>query len=238
MEKKQMFREKNYYSIFGWMVHKLGLKGTKLTVYAIIYSFSQDGDSQYYGGRKYMADAASSSLPTIDRVLQELEADGYISKSERENDGVSHCRYSVFLDDNGEGIRNDKRCYQNDEGGTYQNDNTHINNKEINNKEKNNNIKPEEKNDLFKEENPEYLFNQWFVDNFPTLSKNKRPLKYKTFLTLQTKYPKADIILKLNEMESKKDFNRKYSDVGRVLWVWLERDNDQSKKQRLTFNKK
>lgn len=231
-----MFRDQNFYSIFGWMIHRLGLKGTKLTVYAIIYSFSQDGENQYYGGRKYMADAASCSLPTIDRVLQELEIDGYICKSERENDGVSHCRYSVFIDDNGEGIKNDKGCYQNDKGGTYQNNNTHINNKDNNNKNKKEN-KKETISDLFKEENPEYQFNKWFIENFPILSKNQRPLKYKTFVMLQAKYPKEKIILKLNAMEAKKDFNRKYSDVGRVLWNWMEKDYDDNNKGR-TINKK
>lgn len=113
-----------------------------------------------------------------------------------------------------------------------------IENKEINSKEEinKNNNKKETVSDLFPENNEELKFNNWFTESFPTLAKNKRPLKFKTYISLLAKYPKNDIILKLNEMEAKNEFNRKYSDVGRTLWVWLERDYDKAK-QRTTNNK-
>lgn len=113
-----------------------------------------------------------------------------------------------------------------------------IDNKEINSKEEinKNNNKRETVSDLFPENNEELKFNNWFNESFPTLAKNKRPLKFKTYISLLAKYPKNDIILKLNEMEAKNEFNRKYSDVGRTLWVWLERDYDKAK-QRTTNNK-
>ena len=231
MEKEQGFGDYNFFCTFGWMVHKLGLKGIKKDVYAIIFGFSQKQDQEFYAGRRYMADATGSSLPTIDRVLKELEADGLIYKKERENDGVSHCRYSVYIR-NGEGIRNDNTPYQND-NTPYQNDNTHnnnINNKKNNKKENINNKETVE--DLFVEDNPEFQFNKWFIENFPTLAKNKRPLKYKTYIMLQSKYPKEKIILKLNAMESMMNFNKKFSDVGRTLWNWLARDYDNDTKGR------
>lgn len=113
-----------------------------------------------------------------------------------------------------------------------------IDNKEINSKEEinKNNNKKETVSDLFPENNEELKFNNWFTESFPTLAKNKRPLKFKTYISLLAKYPKNDILLKLNEMEAKNEFNRKYSDVGRTLWVWLERDYDKAK-QRTTNNK-
>lgn len=222
MGERKKFKDKNHYLIFGWMMNRLGLKGNKLIVYAIIYSFTQDGESKYYGGRKYMAEAAASSLPTIDRALQELEAEGYIHKEERDNDGVSHCHYSVFLNDDGEGIKNDSTPYQND-NTPYQNDNTQYNNK--NNKKKIiNNNKKETVSDLFPENNEELKFNNWFRENFPTLAKNERPLKYKTYIMLLSKYPKEKIILKLNAMEARRNVNKDYSDIGRTLWNWLAKD--------------
>lgn len=222
------FRNNNHYTTYGWMLDKLGLRDARLTIYAIVYSFSQDGETEYYGGRKYMAEASGRSLPTVDRVLAELEKDGLIKKCDRVNDGVSHCRYSVYLDENGEGIINPNK-EENDNNTPYYDNNTppyydnkssllhKDNNKDNNNKNKDNN----------KEKSPEELeHDRWFAKYFPVLSKNKRPLKLKTYIALQANYTKDEILMKLNEMEAKSDFNRKYSDVGRVLLVWLKRDKE------------
>jgi hypothetical protein len=62
--------------------------------------------------------------------------------------------------------------------------------------------------------------------NFPKLSLNKRPLKLKTLIALQSEFTSDEIILKLNEMEARADFNRKYDDVGRTLYNWLKRDKN------------
>lgn len=114
-----------------------------------------------------------------------------------------------------------------------------IDNKEINIKEEinKNNNKKETVEDLCKEDNPEYQFNKWFIENFPTLAKNERPLKYKTYIMLQSKYPKEKIILKLNAMEARRNVNKEYSDIGRTLWNWLARDYDDNNKGH-TINKK
>ena len=42
-----MIKNENYYTIFGWMLKELNLNGIDLVVYAIIYSFSQDGESEF-----------------------------------------------------------------------------------------------------------------------------------------------------------------------------------------------
>ena len=39
----------NYYQVSGWMLNRLHLKGTELQIYAIIYGFSQDGESKITG---------------------------------------------------------------------------------------------------------------------------------------------------------------------------------------------
>lgn len=228
------FKRNNHFTIFGWMTDKLGLKGTERVVYAIIYSFSQNIESEFYGGHKYMAEAATTTVATIKTALKSLEEKGLIRKAERENDGISRCRYAAFIDEDGTGRVNNlptiNSCPgegKNLSGGrdknlpSYNKDN--INNKKENKKEIIKNL------DMFESDSPEYKHNKWFAENFPTLAKNKRPLKYKTYIALQAKYAKDTILMKLNEMEAKADFNRKYSDVGRVLWVWLERDSDQKK---------
>ena len=45
-----------YINIQAWMRTELDLKGNDLLVYAIIYGFSQDGDSKFSGSLQYLAD--------------------------------------------------------------------------------------------------------------------------------------------------------------------------------------
>lgn len=105
-----------------------------------------------------------------------------------------------------------------------------------NNKENiNNNKENNKRKSISKPLTPEELkHEQWFKENFPKLSVNKRPLKLKTLIALQAKYTMEEIILKLNEMEAKADFNRKYDDVGRVLYNWLLRDKNRIYKTKNT----
>ena len=75
-----MIKDDNYYQISGWMLNRLGLKGVALSVYAIIYGFTQDGDTEFSGSRQYLADFTGTTRPTIDKALKELIEKGYISK--------------------------------------------------------------------------------------------------------------------------------------------------------------
>ena len=47
-------RDDNFYQIYGWMISKLGLKGTQLSIFAIIYNVSQDGETEYAGSITYL----------------------------------------------------------------------------------------------------------------------------------------------------------------------------------------
>ena len=51
-----MVTSNNYVQIQGFMVSNLKLKGNSLLVYALIYGFSQDGQSKFYGSRKYISE--------------------------------------------------------------------------------------------------------------------------------------------------------------------------------------
>lgn len=225
------FKDNHGFTVKGWMSSRLGLKGTERIVYAIIYGFTLTNECEFYGGHQYLAEAASASIDTIKRALTSLQEKGLIWKAERENDGISRCRYSVYTDENGDGIfcpegggkMNGGRV-QNAQGGGCKMP-PPINNINNNINIKKNNNKKETVEDLFKEDNPEYLFDKWFKDNFPQLAKNDRPLKYKTYINLQSKYTKEQILLKLNAMEAKKNFNKDYCDVGRTLFNWLARDS-------------
>mgnify|MGYP006917400816 CR=1 FL=1 len=47
-------RNENFYTVLGWMLNVLELKGNELIVFAIIYSFSQDGESEFTGSLTFM----------------------------------------------------------------------------------------------------------------------------------------------------------------------------------------
>lgn len=84
----------NYITILAWMGN-LKLSLVEKTIFAIIYGFSQDEDSEFHGSRQYLADWCEASTKTIDRALAHLVELGYIHKREKVVSGVKFCRYSV-----------------------------------------------------------------------------------------------------------------------------------------------
>lgn len=54
------------------MVNRLGLKGNTLIIYAIIYGFSQDGESEYHGSMRYIADTLDISKGGVKKCIDKL----------------------------------------------------------------------------------------------------------------------------------------------------------------------
>lgn len=73
-------KDNNYIAIQGWMRTQLNLKGNELLIYALIYGFSQDGESRFKGSRKYIADWCGCSLSTVDKSLKSLVDKGLLAK--------------------------------------------------------------------------------------------------------------------------------------------------------------
>ena len=96
--KKSKVNDENYYQIQGWMINNLGLKGITLSVYAIIYGFSQDGESEYTGSLQYLCDfTGGTSKPTIIKALKELVERKYIFCREEYINKVKFNRYKINL---------------------------------------------------------------------------------------------------------------------------------------------
>lgn len=72
--------DNSFIVIQGWMRARLNLKGNELLIYALIYGFSQDGESRFKGSRQYIADWCGCSLDTVDRSLGSLVDKGLIAK--------------------------------------------------------------------------------------------------------------------------------------------------------------
>lgn len=83
---------KNYYTVQGWMVNELGLKGTALQIYAIIYGFSQAEGTMFTGSLQYLADWTGSTKQGVRNNLKQLVEKGLLERHERVINGV------VFVD--------------------------------------------------------------------------------------------------------------------------------------------
>lgn len=87
----------NYITIQGWMRNELKLKGNELLVYALIYGFSQDGETRFTGSIGYIADWIGSTKQTVHNVLRSLINKGYLTKTEEVVNGVKFCKYVAVL---------------------------------------------------------------------------------------------------------------------------------------------
>lgn len=88
-----MINPNTYYTVQGWMLSELGLKGNALAVYAIIYGFSQDGVSEYAGSSAYLCEWLGCTKKTALNALAELTEKGYLRKKIIMQNGVKLCNY-------------------------------------------------------------------------------------------------------------------------------------------------
>lgn len=83
----------NYLTIQGWMLTDLHLKGSDLILYALIYGFTQDGESEFSGSITYMQQWAGITRQSVLNVLERLQAAGLIEKQKTTVNGIAVCRY-------------------------------------------------------------------------------------------------------------------------------------------------
>lgn len=89
-----------------FMTRDLKLKGNELLVYAVIYGFSQDGMSSFFGSRRYIADwIGAGSLRTVDACIKKLMGKGLIARDKIERNGKIYVAYRAVLDGQDEGAK-------------------------------------------------------------------------------------------------------------------------------------
>jgi len=82
-------KRENFVTLQGWM-YELPLKDIKeVVLFAIIYGFSQDGKSKFYGSFNYIAKMIKSNRRTAITKIQRLVDAGLIQKIEGENGNVN-----------------------------------------------------------------------------------------------------------------------------------------------------
>ncbi len=75
----EILKDENYFNIHAWMVNKLNLSGNELLVYAVIYSFTENGVGEYMGTQKYLMEFTGvESNKTLYRLINKLIKNGYI----------------------------------------------------------------------------------------------------------------------------------------------------------------
>lgn len=96
---KNCIKNENFYTVLGWMLNVLELKGNNLIVFAIIYSFSQDGESEFTGSLTYLQSFANiKSQQTVITVLKTLQDMNLILKSEYTKGNIRRVAYRANLD--------------------------------------------------------------------------------------------------------------------------------------------
>lgn len=87
----------DYIVIQGWMINELELKGTKLMVYALIYSYSRDGEGKFYGTIRHLEDATGNSRRSVMDALNSLVDEDLLIKESETINGVTFNRYKANL---------------------------------------------------------------------------------------------------------------------------------------------
>ena len=125
-----MVKENSYINIQAFMVNDLHLKGNELIVYAIIFGFSQDGESEFTGSLQYLADWTCSTKQGVMKALQSLCEKQLILKNVEYKNNIRFCTYkSTVLNKVEQGIKQSLMGYETEfNGGIKQSLPNNINN--------------------------------------------------------------------------------------------------------------
>ena len=93
-----MVKPDNYVMLLGWMRTELNLKGNELNLYAMIYGFTQDGETEFSGSIRYMQEwLGAESKQTVFNTLEKLMEKGLVQKRTEVENGVKRNYYRASL---------------------------------------------------------------------------------------------------------------------------------------------
>ena len=90
-------KDTNYYTVHGWMINRLGLKGNALALYAIIYGFSQTENQKCTASQKYLSGWLGCDERTIRNTINNLLERGLITKSSTTKGKITYNEYTAIL---------------------------------------------------------------------------------------------------------------------------------------------
>ena len=94
MERK--LNNKNYIAIADWMVTSFDFNTRELLCYAIIYGFSQDGESVFSGSLNYLSTWLGIRRDNVMRYLNGLVEKGVVTKEKKTSESKTWCEYKVI----------------------------------------------------------------------------------------------------------------------------------------------
>ena len=98
-------KDGHFINIAGWMGNRLELRGNELICFALIYSFSQDGESQFRGKLEFLAGCMFATKQTAFTIVNKLLELNLILKVEDMVNGKKRCYYQTnIIYDRGEFI--------------------------------------------------------------------------------------------------------------------------------------
>lgn len=92
---ESLVRDDNFVVIQGWMLNTLQLKNNELTIYAIIYGFSQSTGNEFTGSLQYLADWCGCTKQGVIKCLKSLCEKNLINKRVSYNNNIKYCAYSI-----------------------------------------------------------------------------------------------------------------------------------------------
>lgn len=87
--------EDSFIVVLPFMVKELKLRGNELLIYAIIYGFSQDGESSFYGSLTYLAEQTGITKRSVINILKTLVNNNKITREEVYKNGTKFVKYRV-----------------------------------------------------------------------------------------------------------------------------------------------
>lgn len=160
-----MVNEKSFITIQAFMVNDLHLKGNELLIYAIIWGFSQDGESEFTGSLQYLADWCNTSKQTVISALQSLCEKQLILKNVEVKNNIKFCTYktSMVFKNLEQGIQKTLMGYSKNFNGGIQNSLPNNITNILDNNKTNNIVRPKKEYDIIYEhyqKNYDILFQQ------------------------------------------------------------------------------
>lgn len=96
-----------FITVQDWMVKNFNLKGNELLAYALIYGFSQEGESEFKGSISYISEWLNTSKSTTMRILKKLIEMGVIKKRTVTINGMIINNYTAVMPEEYEKSQND-----------------------------------------------------------------------------------------------------------------------------------
>ena len=127
-------KDNNYYVVQAWMVTKLGLKGLEKDLFAIIYGFSQEDESEFHGSLNYLAELTGYTKNRICDTLKHLTDMNYLEKNVVEFNTIKKCSYRVnqeILDTQDRPLNSDSSHPKNLDGHPKKVDGSHPKNLDV-----------------------------------------------------------------------------------------------------------